>query len=193
MKPSRNITAIRAVLAVAALGTLTACATSGGGHAASVVPAGSVLVLDRTLDMPPGGARVHIQGGRVVPEGDINRFVPHCSFGLRLQSGDEALIGAIRPGRFDTGRSRSWAQARREPGDGVRVAARGWPMLARSRERGGLIHLRFRTEIPLGSAEQPQVDDLTCQYDGEPYDGYLTLEQIRSALGPIASLRVAGE
>lgn len=187
-------TAARLALAAAAAVLVAGCAGTGGYR--NIVSAGSAVELHQALRLPAGSARVHIQGGRVVSEAEINRFLVHCSFGLRRQ-GDEPLVDTIEPDRFELVRpSRSGYWVERSGDDGVQVAARGLLTAGMLFEDDGPPEYLFYTELPLRSERQPQVDDLTCRYDAAQFP-YIagdppTLDQINATLGEIATVRAAG-
>lgn len=184
--------ALTGFILAAVILAVTGCAGAGGGHGRTAVPPGSTVVLTRALDVPAGVKRAYIQGGRVVAYGDVSRFEPSCSFGQRVVD-RTALLQTIEPDSFTAGVSRAWTQAAGAGDDGTRVASAGLLMLLEDRERLGMI--TYRTEIPLQSPRQPEIDDLTCAYDREsiPPNQYLTLEQIRAALGDIVEIRLPSE
>jgi len=190
MHPIR-IRAWRCLCGATAVVLATGCAT-GGGYARSVIAPGSVVTLHEPLRMPTGEARVYIQGGRPIAHGDINEFRPFCSFGLERKGG-EALVDVIRPGRFDVvRRAHSWAAAAAARRNGVRVAANGTLALRGSFEGGGPERYTVYTELKLSALEQPQVDDLRCQYDRVDWIvRYPTLEEMQATLGGLATIRPA--
>ena len=195
-RPARIVVLAAAVLALAG------CATGpdpGAPRYQTRIPEGSVLVLERALELPPGRARVYLQGGRVAGSASgIDRFEPSCSFGLE-RVGDEPLVETIEPDRFRTGaaRNRDYADSSTTVGIG----------LARSTVSFAFgIGFRFgvggmgdgsgseRLEIPLSSPRQPQVDDLTCTVD-RPHrrGGRLGLEAIQQAAGDLVRVELAGD
>jgi len=187
---------IRRTALVVLTGTLAAgCAAVGNrGDGQPAIPAGSSVQVNEVLALPTGAARVHIQGGRTMPQGDLNRFEPYCSFGLRKQAGDTSLVSTIRPGTFTTGASREGARTERERSRPVLVASR-LPLWTERELRGGVGRLIYYVRVALHSPQQPQVDDLTCQYERDDAlrPPYFTRAQIRTALGGLASIRVPGE
>lgn len=184
-------------LLLAGVGVLMAgCATTGGERyaAAPFLAPGSTVSVDQPIDMR-GNARVYIQHGQISRWADLEHFQPYCSFGLRKQAGDTGLRRTIRPGTFTTG----------EPRPRVRVVSRGRARalrvaglrLAKGEVPGaGVGRLTFTVVIPLQSAQQPQVHDVTCGFDrkaswyGNP--PHPTLDGIRTALGELASVQPAG-
>lgn len=169
---------------------LAGCAVSGGYEGAAV-PRGSELVLHERLDVPAGSARVFVQDGAVVREGAVNRFVVSCSMGLERRDGGP-LPDAVLPGRFRVPQDSRWrGQAGLHGSDFMAVRVAGMTPGAGL----GMFHHRsvdrldFETEFPLESASQPEVDDVTCRYNGYWTGNPPTFEQIDEAFGDIATLR----
>src|SRR5688572_15183105 len=65
------------------------------------VPVGARLTLSRDIAIPAGQVSVFIQGGRVRPFAEIDKYYPHCRFELyRLQN-----VGrTVRPDEFEVRR-----------------------------------------------------------------------------------------
>ncbi len=171
---------------------LAGCAVSGGYEGAAV-PRGSELVVHERLDVPAGSARVFVQDGVVVRDGAVNRFVVSCSVGLERRDGG-SLPEAVLPGRFHVPHDSRWrAQAGLHGYDPMPVRVAGMPPGPWAGM--GLFHHRsvdrldFETEFPLESARQPEVDDVTCRYNGYWTDDPPTFKQIDEAFGDIATLR----
>ncbi|MEF8833725.1 MAG: hypothetical protein V5A42_02560 [Halofilum sp. (in: g-proteobacteria)] len=189
MNPFRTRTSASAVLAALLLGTGCAAPGDSGSRIDSPIPPGSVLVIEEGLMLPPDGARVHFQAGRVTRFHDRDRFAPWCSLGLRRDA-DEALQQAIRPGRFRVEAIRSGARAAASPLASVRLAGPLPALAGLERGGGGLGYLTRFLELRLRSDEQPQVDDLTCAIDRPPdWRGRLGLESVRQALGGLGRIK----
>lgn len=190
--------AIRAGTAILASALVAGCAGPSplGPRDQDAVPAGSTLVLERALEVPGGSARVFLQDGRVVRDGlvsGMNRFRPRCSFGLERVD-NEPLMNTIEPDRFETGTAYNRAYVRNHFEGGVQVASAADGIQLASSERGGPGpgHLTHVVEIPLSSAQQPQVADLTCRQDLPPnWRGELGLQAIREATGDIVTIEPA--
>lgn len=195
-----RVSSRNAATAVAVALLATGCASLEGIGRAPEVPAGGRVTLSQALETSPGvPTRVYVQDGRVVPEGEVNRYAVHCFFRLERQ-GDEALAATIEPDRFEVTRpSRSGRRVEGPGTDGVRVAAAGTMSLAMVFEEEGAPLITFYTELALRSERQPQVHDLSCRHDGGPYEeygpsrGYPTLEQINDTLGEVATVTRAGD
>jgi len=164
------------------------------------VPAGTRIELTRAVELPFRSARVYIQGGRTLAWSEVNRYAPYCSFGLNRERNGEALATSIGPTVFEVRDSRVGVQAgldalpERQPGyltersvftgEAVRVASEG------GRGGGGTPWpYNYYTVIEIYSADAPQVDDLTCAFDGAPRDDNLTLDRIRGTLEDLVLLR----
>ena len=152
--------------------------------APTVVPVGSTVILHQPLEIPPGTARVTLQHGRV--SHGASEWDPACQFTVDAVSDGWQRI---EPDRF---RVIAFAQRRLPYGlgaRGLRFAALGGGGFF----GGGLfdasrrvVYLSF---MRLRSAVQPQVRALECRITSDSLGGFLTLEQIREALGETASLQ----
>jgi len=193
---------IRFRLAAASLATALAvagCSTSGPGpfgpRYQTEIPTGSTLVLNQTLELAPGEARVFMQNGQVAREGlirGLDRFQPRCSFGLERERG-ERLISTIEPDRFTTGEARTRTYVRAWPEGGVQVAASTGVKLAVNSPGGpDPGYFTYEVEIPISSPRQPQVDDFRCTVD-RPNDwrGKLGLQAIRKAARDLVTVELA--
>ena len=148
------------------------------------VPVYSHLVLHRSLEIVPYQHAAYLQDGRLLPWYDVNLYAPYCA--LAVQAPLEAA-------------------KRVDPDDFVvrRVAQRFLFMLAGSegfvraaigRDRDGMTYEVLATVIELHSERQAEVGSLTCASWGLPQGGsYLTVEQIRRALGAYFTLKLAPE
>jgi hypothetical protein len=130
---------------------------------------------------------VYLQGGKVVGVNAVSRFDASCAFKVM---GPLDAQRTIEPGVLEVS---GFNQFRRPfgldaGGQGIQVAAAAaWGgMFDQSRE------IVFITELKLRSAEQPDVHDLTCKVTTDPLGAFVTLEEIRGALGPVASIEVQG-
>ncbi len=157
----------------------------------TVVPVGSVVALRRPLTIPAGTARVTLQHGRA--SNGASEWDPSCAFTV-----DEVSDGTqrIEPDRFHVV---SFSQRRAPYGlawRGVRVAAVG---IGVGVGGGGVFgggffdtsrRVVYVTFMRLHSDEQPQVRALECKVTSDPLGEFLSVEQIREALGAIATLEL---
>lgn len=173
-------------LALIAATLLAGCAATDRAGFERGVSRVSMVEFERALDRPGGDARIYIQDGAVIRQQDRNRFEPYCSLGLRKR-GDEALVDTVRPDRFLASEPSEWAQPASSPPGmrGLSVAV-GWTIGNRDRGTPGMY--TWATQYRLRSDDQPQVDRLTCAYDGDSLDGFLTLDRIRATLDGIATV-----
>lgn len=178
-------------------GLVAGCTTSGGYNTPEYqLPDGSTVELTETLTLPYRSVRVYIQGGESLRWKSVNRYLPYCSFGLNRNRNNQPLAREIQPTRFTTGDFRLGVEARLDPArqpvhvagaDGVSVL-RFAQSAGREGNGGTPWPYTFYTRIELYSDQAPQVDDLTCAYDGDSTDGNLTLDEIRDTLGDLVRL-----
>lgn len=178
-----------------AAAALTACAVPGGYQPAKYrIPDGASVELMQTLQFSGRSARVYIQFGETLRRNDVNEWEPYCSFGLNRNRDGRSLVREIEPTVFTVRESRTGVEIARRPDDtgpagsidDRRIVVAGlfgggdpggtpWPYV-------------YYTKMELYSAQQPQVDDLTCEVKGGASERNLTVDDIRGALGDIARI-----
>jgi hypothetical protein len=176
---------IRRMFVLAAALALAACQPLAVRDPASpwyVPPAGSRLILHRTLTIPPNGVSVWLQAGEVLPHGGVNQFEPWCKFEHRLRV---ARPLEVFPDTFTV--TRVERRIDLVLGMPARLAALDWS------EDGQPSHVTYATRFHLGSALQPGVLRLTCGHLQDPVRNarHLTLAEIRQALGEVFTLEPA--
>ncbi|MEA3411422.1 MAG: hypothetical protein U9R74_07770 [Pseudomonadota bacterium] len=150
------------------------------------IPTGSLVTVHESLPVPTGSSRVYLQGGKVVDVNAVSRFYPSCSFKVM---GPLDAKRAIEAGVFEVS---GFSQFRRPfgldaDGRGIQVASMAWGgMFDRGRE------IVYITVMNLKSPQQTDVHDLTCKVTSDPLGTFVTLEEIRQALGPVASFEIQG-
>lgn len=191
---NRILLSLSAPLAV----LLTSCATPGGyASPEHRLPEGSTVELMQTLKLPPNSARVFVQDGVAMRGDDVNLWEPHCSFGLNRNRDGKPLAREIHPAKFTTGEVGIGVHAGLTPGGDSYAVPQGVPVVERV-QVAGLFGgeggagtpwpYTYYTTIELYSDAEPQVDDLTCSFDGGPIHRNLTVDQIRRTLGDIARI-----
>ena len=149
------------------------------------VPEGSVLEIHQPITIPAGRTRVWLQRGRVVAGQDW--WHPACN--LEVNTLDRERSRTVEPGRFEVIRVQGMDDFARQqiPAGGVMNAG-----LYAGYDTGGNTWMWRGHHLWLSSAEQPDVLRLTCvgvyarAHEVRPP----SIEQIREALGPVASLRL---
>ena len=141
-----------------------------------MLPAGSKVQVEQELNAV-SGSRVTMQYGRVMPRAEISWQDPHCQFFLYRTSEEMRDPVVVQPGTFTVKRT-----YQRQAYDGVQLAAM---------EFAGDPTRYPTTIMELSSDQQPEVRDLRCAIWGTTaIEGYLTIDQMQSALGDLAKLVV---
>jgi hypothetical protein len=179
-----------AALAIALCGCQT---TSDFGNENSpyyVVPAGSRLILERELTIPPEQLAVYVQDGRVLRSGEVRHDRPFCKFELhrlapnaRTVSPDDIVV------------VRASQQIHSNP------VARGEPVLVADNAFGDMVESlvappihSFATRMDLRSEKQPDIFRLTCAQWGERRFGrHVTISEMRRTLAGVFTLRLPHE
>ena len=168
------------LLIVLPLVILGACSLTPARDEASpfyVPPAGSRLILNQTLTIPPENVGVFIQGGRAVGNREVDQYLPHCR--LELRDRREAAQ-TVNPDEFRVERVRRDVQVVSNTRTGPLVQVGHGPSF-----------FIYRTLLDLSSAQQPQVRTLVCQHWGHPaLDDHLSIRNMRQALGEVMSLEL---
>jgi len=166
---------------------LTACTNArhyGVNSPYYLVPAGSHLTLEKTLELGPEQASVYLQYGRPVASSEVEEWAPHCFLDLRTVSSEWRQVA---PGEFEIYKvtrevSPLWVQG---------------PTLVASIDSGsGTSQLFYRTRFYLRSASQADVHRLSCQVDrmeaqGLSLDSHLSVADIRNTLEGVFTLTIA--
>jgi hypothetical protein len=175
--------------------SVAGCSSVGGYQTPAYRLAnGSIIELTQTLSFPSGGARTYIQDGESKPWNSLSQWRAYCSFGLNATRDHKPLAGEIHPTTFTTGDTRLGSYALLDPDNPPGVdpdsifASRGAKVVADSAASGASVRT-FYTTITLHSDQEPQVDDLTCAYNGSSIDHNLTLAEIQATLGAIVRIQ----
>jgi hypothetical protein len=150
----------------------------------SAIPPGSTLTLNRPVQVPQDRARIFFKRGRVLPDGA--NLGPSCGLEVRIMSQDgpqTVPAGTYRVERVE----RYWTQvAWQGPPGPVRLR------LASSTD-GGNPMIQEGYHLYLSDGPDPNVMRLTCL--GMLNDMWrskaITLEEIRTSLGSVATLKLA--
>lgn len=154
------------------------------------VPAGSVIRLAERIRIPAGRTRIWIQSGRIVGTG-FNSFEPSCN--VEVTRLDNTRDQYVEPGEFRVVRTQFLREAiaSAEP---VMVASAG-PLLAGAQDSGGDEFFYEGYHLWVENPLQPNVRRFTCRgLYGFPYETRPpNVEEIRAALGAVATLELPGE
>jgi len=152
--------------------------------------AGGELILHRDLTVPPGTAQVYFQRGEVVH--GRNLYVPSCGLEVADVRETPQIVRADRftITRAGIGRDEYLTAAPRHLaalGIGVRMGG-----LWVGRDDGAPM-VMYVIAMALESERQPNVLNLTCRsaLDDPAYVERLTIQDMQSALGAVATLRPA--
>lgn len=152
-----------------------------------VVPAGSRVVLNQALTVPPEEAGVFIQNGAPRPRAQVSFYDPYCRLELKTVRGTPRTVA---PDDMIVRRSmqQTLQTYTRIPGEQYALL-----LLAAEpddRDDGNSTLQTFATRMDLDSQKQPDVDRLICAmvgYRGEAR--HVTIAEMRRTLGDIATLR----
>ncbi|MGA7179819.1 MAG: hypothetical protein WBX11_09585 [Thiobacillaceae bacterium] len=170
---------------------LAGCETTGGYGIDSPYyrfPNGVRLILNQPLEIPPDSATVRLQYGQVVARNGVQEQDPYCIF--------EVSTVAEGPQRVQTGEF-SVTQVRRSNSTIARdesVPNGGLMRVSMGSDSAGPTNYYYKTEFFLHSDAQPNVLLMTCQSNQNytPIKRYLTVAEIRQALGNIFTLNLPG-
>ena len=144
------------------------------------VPAGSRLTLNKQVTIAPNLARTYFQYGKQISKKQIEKYQPHCYLLLSTLSENEQLV---QPDTFT-----------------IHKVERDFIVSADQQRYAGASMNMFDTSLveyvniyQLSSATQPNVLSLNCLQWSDSSDRlYLTVGEVRQALGGYFSLQLAG-
>jgi hypothetical protein len=171
------------VFAAAVSGCYTAAHYAGDENSPYyVAPAGSHVVLNQALTVPPEEAGVFLQNGEAKPRGQVSFYDPYCRLELKTVRGAARTVAPddmiVRKSVQQT--LRTFAGA---PGQQYAAAS--------DRDDPNLTIQTYANQMLLDSQKQPEVDRLTCAMVAWRGEGrYPTIAEIRRTLGNIASLQL---
>ena len=144
------------------------------------VPVDSKLVLHRTLEIAPGQGKAYLQNGRLLPWYDVNQYAPYCALALQ---GSRDAAQRVSPDEFVV----------RTVSQRFLFTLAAGPLVRAQRERSdAMTYEVLATVMQVHSERQADVRALTCASWGLPQGrSYLTVEQIRRALGAYFTLQLA--
>ena len=167
---------------------LTACSNSQvvgneDSQFFSVQP-GSTFTLNREITIQPDQTSVYLQNGEIEPVGNVDFYKPHCKFELftiseqaRTVTPDIFMVTRIVDRSEDVS-----TQTPRYAGLSLTYGGVDGPS-----------HLTFSTTMYLESKKQPDVFRINCkQWDWPPTGDFVTINEMRRALGDYFSLTLAG-
>lgn len=181
---------IRFTALVLGVASLAGCQSLSGPRdpgQSTEIPAGSELVLHKRLVVTNSHDRIRFYRGAIAKEKDFlltKKYDPNCRLVMHRDLRDYDHV--ITPGRFAI-----YAVKRFDDYEilGPRIVASNGPLLA---DDGGIMPQEYATVMYLRSAKQPQVDRLVCgHYQYSTEGSFLTVNQIRKALGDIFTLKLA--
>lgn len=154
---------------------------------AFVIPTGSTLVLHQPLTIPAETASILIQDGKVAKGRKVRQYHPHCRLEVldRMQQPQ-----TVQPDTFVAVKVTDFYEiVQAEPAQVAQLDGANKPIIL---AHDASATWNYITEIRLESARQPNVLRLQCmQWNAPPNDDYVTVGQIRAALGDIMTLELA--
>jgi len=178
---------MRSVLFIPLLLTLSAC--SSGPYPVNspyyLVPAGSKVVLNQELTIPPDAGRVYIQYGKVVSPVEKNNYYAHCWF-LSWKVLDTTQL--IKPDTFIVTNTQHLEDiVKINTGRQYASNELAFGMFVDSAPQA----LIYTTELSIHSDTQPNIRRFACGYWENPSDAqHLTVAQMQQALGSIAVIQL---
>lgn len=176
------------LLSATILGCSPGAAIRSPGSPWYAPPAGSRVILEKPVTIPPDTVSVHIQNGEVVSAGafgGVDRYRASCKLEMWSRV-DERRV--IEPDTFVVKRVARTIEAVQLSAP-LRVASL-LPMVFELDYSGPMAHI-MGTEMFLDSERQPDVHRLTCSYWGEPaFPEHLSIEQIRHTLAGLMRIEL---
>jgi hypothetical protein len=154
-------------------------------------PPGTVIELHQALSFSPGNSRSNIQNGAGIGQGRYDRFQPMCQFYLYESKEAMKARRTIEPDSFTIIKSFQRIDYTLAKPVEVAFVSVGGPRLFPYDDDPGLRTLE--TTMRLRSEKQPQVHELRCMMDNDPYSRrFVTINQMIETLGDVATLHLPG-
>jgi hypothetical protein len=149
-------------------------------------PIGTLVELQRPLTVPPGRARVFLQGGQVTQ--GFDQYQPNCNFEIRTLSEQPQVIS---PEKFLVVKVQRVTEEVVQTAEPIQVA---WLGLV-GRDTGGYTMIVRGVHLWLGSDTQPDVMRLTCRggFDDPWRVDPPSIDEMRAALGDYAHISLPYE
>jgi hypothetical protein len=177
-----------AVLLVAL--SVSSCASQYIGDESSPfysVPVGSRLQLVKEITIPGGQVAMYAQNGEMKHERDVDYYQPNCKFEIYTMSDQPRTV---KPDVFTI----------TKVVDDIESSSIGRPAVYASRDSRVVMSVgmldrslvfNYATQLFLHSDLQPDVYRMTCQHwESVSDDRYLSIEQMRQAMGSVFSLQI---
>lgn len=152
-------------------------------------PAGTTVVVQQSIDVPPGRTRAFFQNGDPVTYAERNRFHPSCEFEILTL---DQTVRTIRPGEF---RVKRVIIKRDQVADSGKRMVAGIGIGIGLGTGDGPGDIMEVVEMRLQSADQPDVYRLVCRGgEDNPADARPpSIREMRTALGDYATLELPPE
>ncbi|MGO9443818.1 MAG: hypothetical protein ACLPXB_03465 [Thiobacillaceae bacterium] len=167
---------------------LTGCGTTGRYGMDSPYyeyPNGVRLILNQPLEIPPDAATVRLQYGKVVAPNGVQEEDPYCIVELSTVADEPQRV---QSGAFSVTRVR-YSISTIARGESLPT---GLVQVSMASNSSGPSNYYYKTEFFLHSDAQPNMLRMTCQSNQNytPLKRYLTVGEIRQALGNIFTLKL---
>ncbi len=159
----------------------------------NLLPPGTVIELHQTLTFSPNNSRSNIQNGKAIGQGRYDRFHPMCQFYLYESKAALKSARSIEPDRFTVIKSsQNIDYALAEPIEVAFVSVGfGGPIYFGGPFDDDAGLRTMKTTMRLHSEKQPQVHELRCVVDNDPYlRKFVTINQMIKTLGEVATLHL---
>lgn len=153
-------------------------------------PPGTVIELHQSLAFVPNNSRSNIQNGKAIGASRYDRFQPRCQFYLYESQDVMKKARTIEPDRFTVTKSFQKVIFASAKSLEVAYVSVGVPIYGGPFD-DSVGSRTMRTTMRLHSDKQPQVYELRCMKDDDPYlQSWVTINQMIKTLGEVATLKI---
>lgn len=160
----------------------------------NVLPSGTVIELNQALIFSPNNSRSNIQNGVAIGKSRYDRFRPMCQFYLYESKDAMKKIRTIEPDHFTvvkSGQSMDYTLAEPLEVAFVSIGVGGGPLYFGGPFDDDAGTRTMKTTMKLHSDKQPQVHELRCVMDDDPYlRNFVTINQMIETLGDVVTLHL---
>jgi hypothetical protein len=135
--------------------------------------------VNSQFDALPNATRLQFQGGKLIPQGNLDRWTTYCRLFVYNRNRKADYITAVLPGNFEV----TSVEVKYVSSSAI-FASRSW------RVRDVPAYYVYQVRMQLTSPDQPDVRSLNCfkKWATPRANQYPTLVEIRQALGTLIEI-----
>jgi len=157
----------------------------------NLLPPGTVIKLNQALSFSPGNSRSRIQSGVAIGQSRYDRFNAMCEFYLYESKDAMKVARSIQPDTFTIIKAAQNTDFTRAQNVDVAYVGIGGPLYFGGPFDDDAGTRTMKTTMWLRSDNQPQVHELRCMRDDDPWlRRFVTINEMVKTLGDVVSINL---